>query len=732
MEKLFLNILSLSLSGAVIGGILILLHPLTRKHFSKKWNYYIWLILALRLIIPASFGFSPFHITYPALDAGNGNVAESVGREIKGENADIEKAGWSESIETREIGAIGETGEIGEIGSIGKPGEIGAAATNSVEKPDTTSYSKTPFGSKKNPMIIGERIVYALGFLWLFGALAIFFVKLVRYHRLMKRTKASCRPVTDGDVIVTANVVALRLHLRKNVAVYESPQVSGPVTMGLLKSFVVLPIEERKVGDTALIFHHELLHIKRKDLWYKWLWQLVLCIHWFNPVLYKIQKIFSEDCELSCDEQILKHLSDKGKRAYGNVLLDTAQKNLNFKETVFLTTLLEEKKALKERLKGIIEYKKQSGLKVFASLCAIVLVMGLSACGTIIISGDMKDVSGNYAYATEDDEWSFWDIFKMDEDDFMKGFPKKFDESGEAYCTYDSDEMIAGVDRNDLWMAYNYSGGGDTVKCSGFGFNGSDSIRIIYVKEDTTVEISSEFNIIEGKFKIVHVAPDYSVSVLNETGESNTVSIQLKEGRNVIKMVGRAAKIKYLKVSHSSLDTDAIEKVYYSPEDEYADRVLEDIQRGNIDKEKIWEALCYMDDETVSEMLKELCKQGVTLTKDELEDIFIYGDEKLTGRYLAEAIRNEEIRPLNGEMIRCIMYYMESDTLAELIMTMDKKELTFDVLTDCIYYLDEKEADSCLMYYMEMGNSLNYSQYTRISDWLSKEMRKKIESEMEL
>ncbi|MBD5540850.1 MAG: hypothetical protein HDR00_06585 [Lachnospiraceae bacterium] len=710
MEKLFLNILSLSLSGAVIGGILILLHPLTRKHFSKKWNYYIWLILAIRLIIPAGFGFSPFHISYPFSNEGNIVAAEEL------EN--------------------GKTAELGMKGTEDGGGVENVAVGEAVESPDTVERlddvprMEIPFAEQRNFRISG-RIVYALGVLWLFGALVAFFTKLVRYRQLIKRTKDSCRPVTDGEVIVTANIVALRLNLQTNVSIYESLQVPGPVTMGLFKPFVVLPVEERRIGDTALIFHHELLHIKRKDLWYKWLWQLILCIHWFNPVLYKIQEILSEDCELSCDEQILKHLSDNGKRAYGNVLLDTAQKNLDFGETVFLTTLLEEKKALKERLKGIIEYKKQSGLKVIASLCVMVMVMSLSACGTIIISGDAAGVSGNSAYATEDDEWSFWDIFKMDEDDFLKNFPKKFDESGEAYCTYDSDEMIAGVDRNDLWMAYYYNGG-DRIKCRGFGFNGSDSIYIIYAKEDTTVEISSEFEIAEGKFKIVYVAPDCSVSVLNETGDSNTVGVQLKKGRNVIKMVGRAARIKNLEVSHSTLDKEAVENIYYSPEDEYADCVLDDIRQGNIDKEKIWETLCYMDDKTVSEALKELCKQGVTLTKDELEDIFIYGDEKLTGHYLAEAIRNKEIQPLNGEMIRSIMYYMDSDTLAELIMTMDKKELTFDVLTDCIYYLDEKEADSCVMYYMELGNQLTYSQYTRISNWLSEAMRKKIESEMKL
>lgn len=695
MGKLFLNILSLSLSGAVIGGILILFHPLTRKHFSKKWNYYIWLILALRLIIPAGFGFSSFHITYPSLDAAGEEAEET-----------------AESVDEPE--GIAESEAL--------------AVTNPVEKTDNINTEKGLFTEKRNPGITGKRVVYALGVLWLFGCVVIFGVKLIRYHRLVKRTRASCSPVTDGDVIVTANVVALRLHLRKNIVIYESSQISGPVTMGLLNPFVVLPIEERQVGDTALVLHHELLHVKRKDLWYKWLWQLILCIHWFNPVLYRVQKILSEDCELSCDEQILKQLSDNGKRAYGNILLDTAQKNLDFGETVFLTTLLEEKKALKERLKGIIEYRKQSALKIFASLCVMVFVMCLSACGTIIISGDMEDVSGNYAYAVEDDEWSFWDIFKMDEDDFLKSFPKI--DGGEAYQTYDSDEMIAGTDRNDLWMAYYYNGG-DKIRCRGFGFNGSNSIYIIHAKEDTTMEISSEFEMIEGKFKIVYVSPESQVSILNETGDSNTVAVELKEGRNVIKMVGKAAKIKNLEVSHSALDMKAVENIYYSPEDEYADSVLAEIQKGNIDKAKIWKVLYYMDEKTISEMLGELCKQGVTLTADELEDIFIYGDEELTGRYLAEAIRNEEIQPINGEILRSIRYYMDSDVLAELIMTMDKKEFTFDVLMDCTAYLDEDEVDRCLMYYLGLGNSITYSQYTQISYFLSKEVREKIESEMD-
>ena len=48
--------LSLSLSGALAGTILLLIHPLTKKWFSRRWNYYIWLLLIARLVLPLHFG----------------------------------------------------------------------------------------------------------------------------------------------------------------------------------------------------------------------------------------------------------------------------------------------------------------------------------------------------------------------------------------------------------------------------------------------------------------------------------------------------------------------------------------------------------------------------------------------------------------------------------------------------------------------------------------------------
>ena len=45
MRQLFMIVLSLSLSGTLVGLLILVLHPLTEKYFSKKWNYYMMQVL---------------------------------------------------------------------------------------------------------------------------------------------------------------------------------------------------------------------------------------------------------------------------------------------------------------------------------------------------------------------------------------------------------------------------------------------------------------------------------------------------------------------------------------------------------------------------------------------------------------------------------------------------------------------------------------------------------------
>ena len=54
MTALYETILQISLSTAAVIGVLLLLVPLWQKRYSARWRKVIWLILAVRLLVPFS------------------------------------------------------------------------------------------------------------------------------------------------------------------------------------------------------------------------------------------------------------------------------------------------------------------------------------------------------------------------------------------------------------------------------------------------------------------------------------------------------------------------------------------------------------------------------------------------------------------------------------------------------------------------------------------------------
>jgi len=54
LETLFQKVLQVSMSTSIVIGVLLLLLPLINRSYSAKWSYIVWLIIAVRLLIPFS------------------------------------------------------------------------------------------------------------------------------------------------------------------------------------------------------------------------------------------------------------------------------------------------------------------------------------------------------------------------------------------------------------------------------------------------------------------------------------------------------------------------------------------------------------------------------------------------------------------------------------------------------------------------------------------------------
>lgn len=139
---------------------------------------------------------------------------------------------------------------------------------------------------------------------------------------------------------------------------------------------------------------HELTHFKRKDMFYKWLVQITICLHWFNPLVYVMGHEISRECELSCDEEMIRTLNEKERRKYGDTLLHAMALGGKYKDTVSSVTLNESKELLKERLGAIINFKENSKA---AKTIMLGLTLLLIVCSFIIGAYTIKNKPMQYS-----------------------------------------------------------------------------------------------------------------------------------------------------------------------------------------------------------------------------------------------------------------------------------------------------------------------------------------------
>ena len=362
MTQIFRVILSLSISGGLVGLLILLLRPVTKRYFAKKWSYYLWILVLIRLMVPVHVNTNLMEYLsgrFMAVTAQqqkvSGNV--SLSSEITGNEAD----GLHQSeIGENEAGGLRQS-EMDENGTDGL--HLEEAKKNGQME---TQIDGTEESGRIEAASDAYRTAYIfniVSFIWIFGVLLWAAWRVYGYRLFVREIRTGSVPVVSEGVLKKSAEIQARLKITRNVPLYENEAVNSPMLLGLMRPYIILPSKlltemEGMENDICLILHHELVHYKRRDIWYKWLFQAIVCIHWFNPLVYLFNRKFNIDCELACDEMVLTLLSEEGRKAYGNILLDVAdkrdlKKSLRIHRNVPAMTLLEEKRTLKERLRGI-------------------------------------------------------------------------------------------------------------------------------------------------------------------------------------------------------------------------------------------------------------------------------------------------------------------------------------------------------------------------------------------
>lgn len=157
--------------------------------------------------------------------------------------------------------------------------------------------------------------------------------------------------------------------------IYSTSNVASPFVMGLFRPKIYLPAGLTD-AEKEYIIVHEQTHIKRFDHVIKVISFFVLCLHWFNPLVWAAFFYCGRDMELSCDERVIKSLGNGIKKDYSSSLLALA----TGKRVVGGTPLAFGEGDTKSRIKNVLSYKRPAfWVVVLSSIAVVVVAIGLLA-----------------------------------------------------------------------------------------------------------------------------------------------------------------------------------------------------------------------------------------------------------------------------------------------------------------------------------------------------------------
>jgi len=309
MNNLFLSVVNMSLIGAiVIAAIFIARFPL--KRFPKIISYCLWAVAGVRLLLPFTFesmiGLIPF----------GGRPVDLVVTPV------VPMAYYPLSIGERIM-----------------PQDI-VFVMNQL-------YSEY-IPAAEYGLFSGINWLTVFSAVWLVVAAAMVFYGVASYVLLKRKMrKASWRSQN----------------------IFEADNIRSPFVLGILRPRIYLPLglsgQEREY-----IILHELTHIRRRDHLVQIIGYLILCLHWFNPLVWAALRLMKVDMEMSCDEVVLKEMGGEIKKSYSMSLVTLAEG----RRFINACPLAFGEGNIKRRVKNVLKFKRTSkGIMAVAVLFTVVL-----------------------------------------------------------------------------------------------------------------------------------------------------------------------------------------------------------------------------------------------------------------------------------------------------------------------------------------------------------------------
>lgn len=339
METFLLNLLKTSLLGSLAILAMLVLKPLWRERYRAKTRCWLWLALAVFLLLPVDFSVknAPVQAEPPkdyTLFVGTDKTTIQSTDNLFGDMA--EKSGQS-------------------------PAQV---RDTIIQRPVTNPEQKT---TRYIP------VTTILFYGYLAGTAAFLLYQGVSYALFRRTVRRWKRDVSRADYAAMLSDTARDLGVSAP-EMFVCEAISTPAVTGLFRPTLLLPHEGYDLNELRYILRHELCHLKRRDMLLKLVLLAANAMHWFNPVVYLMLRQADEDIELACDSAATDGLELPERAAYSRTLLAAVQSSVRAlpATTCFGGTV----ERLKRRITNVLGAQKKRGLGVVALVLALTLTAG--------------------------------------------------------------------------------------------------------------------------------------------------------------------------------------------------------------------------------------------------------------------------------------------------------------------------------------------------------------------
>ncbi|MEA4848099.1 MAG: M56 family metallopeptidase [Clostridiaceae bacterium] len=314
MEAFIRTLLECSVAMTVISLIYMSAMPLLSKRYSAKWLYYAWLVIIIGWIFPFR----------PQFDA------------------------------------------------VSLPVEIPGIHTMQVIPVEYMTLGETLMPVANEPgSVLSMPLWQIIAGIWVAGALGTLIYHVVQHWRFMKLLNRWSEDITNLQMLNILNTLRAEMKIETRIGLKTCFDITGPMMIGFFHPVIFLPTAKTSSEELTFVLMHELVHLKRHDLWYKALVLMATAVHWFNPAVHIMAKAIGEQCEISCDELVLQGTSFEQRKQYGEIIIGAVRTGAKLR-TALSTNFYGRKNSMKTRIFSILDTsKKKAG---FTILCAVLIV----------------------------------------------------------------------------------------------------------------------------------------------------------------------------------------------------------------------------------------------------------------------------------------------------------------------------------------------------------------------